>query len=219
MTKDQLIQEGKIFNIRLDAIRKNSKVLLNLFPGNNNITSLNRKPLLVSKSKPELITALLNEAEWFLHRNEELKISFSFSSSIKFNSKEAVLTVRKEESFQSSYEDMVLLSDSEDDECVGEDDTKPEQDEGPIVAKPLVLRSPSENQQVLNARSLLHDSSLLRNYALWYYGYSTFRSGQMYEVSASFTAFLIVLSLSLYFFLRRRLFLYSFPIIVLFHSP
>jgi hypothetical protein len=185
MTKDQLTVEAKKLNHRLSELRKAC---------NFNLTNIlkSRKQLAVSKHKEELIIDILIEAiwwtdnspklSWFDHIDrvsnlESVKRGDDFTLDSDSES-EQVANPPREELAASTEDEMVLLSDSDDD------------DDGDGCADSTLLHETHEKtshtasmptstaeKNSLNSHSIAM-SDLLRNTALWYFGYSSFRDGQ-----------------------------------------
>jgi hypothetical protein len=197
MTKDQLHSEIRKFNLRISANQSTPDDSL----GYNSIIDKKLLTGLSSKSKSDVLSVLLQTAKWFMEQNEEIKQLNQLSivhSHIPTETilsggnirNEAVEEVKEEE----SEEGMICLSDSDDDEeeVITKKGQATELDESDVDddSSLEIIESPKKdisssstiNSHNNNRSRSVHVAGmedLLKKTALWYFGYSRFRAGQM----------------------------------------
>lgn len=172
MTKDQILQEVKNFNMRIHAHQESGEWgnsgVEEIFPSPSLFKT--RKPLLTSKNKEELVKSLLKESQWFFEQHEIIQNNIKtligcdkedhppMQSTKNTNQDEIMITLSDSEdedaeNFKEEEESMIELSDS--------DDEKAEE--------------PSRRKEIDRS---LKEEGMLRMSCLWYFGYSRFRKGQ-----------------------------------------
>jgi hypothetical protein len=135
-----------------------------------------RKQLAVSKPKEELISDILIETTWWTTNSPQLSWFDRIDGVPNLNPRDDLIIELDSESGsktgvkfpeEAAEGDMVLLSDSEDDD----DGDSTLQDEKVVIA------TSAAGKGSINLHSIAVPD-LLRNTALWYFGYNSFRDGQ-----------------------------------------
>lgn len=174
MTKDQIVQEVKSFNQRINVNAGCKMGSESFFPSVNEMKS--RKPLVISKRKEELIRTLLIEASWLLTQHEN--ICSAMQGQILPEEKKD--TSCSQSSIQPK-EAMITLSDSEDEF---------EEDEQGNENVMIDLSSDEEEESEFNsAKVQIEMKDALRRICLWYFGISEFRKGQRFVYSPNVKTF------------------------------
>jgi vacuolar-type H+-ATPase subunit I/STV1 len=189
MTKDQLHSEIRKFNLRISANQATPDDSL----GYDSIIDKKLLTGLSSKSKTDVLSVLLQTAKWFMEQNEEIKQRNHLSLSVGNTRSKATEEVN-EEATDESEEGMICLSDSDDeeeevvtkerqatelDESDVDDDSSLEIIESPKkdISSSSTINSNKNNRS--RSGNITGIKDLLKKTALWYFGYSRFRAGQM----------------------------------------